>query len=41
MVIVGRREKEEKTISLRKRGKENLGSKKLEQLITFLKEEAK
>ncbi len=41
MVIVGRREKEEKTISLRKRGKENLGSKKLEQLIAFLKKEAK
>ncbi|MFO8052606.1 MAG: threonine--tRNA ligase [Candidatus Omnitrophota bacterium] len=41
MIIVGRREKEEKTISLRKRGKENLGSKTLEQLITFLKKEAK
>ncbi|MCF7872686.1 MAG: threonine--tRNA ligase [Candidatus Omnitrophica bacterium] len=41
MVIVGRQEKEDKTISLRKRGKENLGSKKLEQLITFLKKEAK
>ncbi len=37
MVIVGRKEKENKTISLRERGKKNLGSKTLAELITFLK----
>lgn len=41
MVIVGRQEKENKTISLRERGKKNLGSKTLPELITFLKKEAK
>lgn len=39
MVIVGKREKENNTVSLRQRGMKNLGTKNLEQLIEFLKEQ--
>jgi threonyl-tRNA synthetase len=41
MLIVGRREKEAGTISLRQRGMKKMGTKKIEELITFLKKEAK
>lgn len=41
MLIVGRREKEAGTVSLRQRGMKKMGTKKIEELITFLKKEAK
>jgi threonyl-tRNA synthetase len=41
MIIVGRREKEAGTVSLRQRGMKKMGTKKIEELITFLKKEAK
>lgn len=39
MVIVGKREKESQTVSLRARGMKNLGTKSQEQLIDFLKKQ--
>jgi threonyl-tRNA synthetase len=39
MVIVGKKEEDEKSISLRKRGMKNLGNMSCEELITILKKE--